>query len=74
MVTGWGRVTNDARESKKAYEEYTVATRTLHRVELPMTKPGTRVDRRCTVSDREIQFCAGGLQGTHIHTTFDGTA
>ena len=71
-VTGWGRVTNDARTSKKAYEQYSVATRTLHKVELPMTKSGTAVDRRCNVSNRTIQFCAGGLKGIHILATFGG--
>ena len=62
-ITGWGRITNNNHQSKKAYLEHAVATRTLRKVELPITIPGTKVHNNCRTSNSTIQFCAGGVRG-----------
>ena len=62
-ITGWGKITNDNRKSLKAYEDYSVATRTLRKVEIPITIPGTPASTKCKTNDNEIQFCAGGIKG-----------
>ena len=62
-VTGWGRVTNNNYQSKKAYLELSVATRTLRKVELPLVIRGSEVHNNCRASNDTIQFCAGGVQG-----------
>ena len=73
-VTGWGRVTNNNYQSKKAYLELSVATRTLRKVELPLVIRGSEVHNNCRASNDTIQFCAGGVQGNlgaiyiYIHT------
>ena len=63
VITGWGRITNNNHGTKKAYLEHSVATRTLRKVELPLTIPGTKVDNNCNSSNNTIQFCAGGVRG-----------
>ena len=63
VITGWGRITNNNHGTKKAYLEHSVATRTLRKVELPLTIPGTKVDNNCNSSNNTIQFCAGGQKG-----------
>ena len=62
-ITGWGKITNDNRKSLKAYLEYSVATRTLRKVEIPITQPGTPASKKCKTNDTNIQFCAGGIKG-----------
>ena len=63
VITGWGRITNNNHGTKKAYLEHSVATRTLRKVELPLTIPGSKVDNNCNSSNNTIQFCAGGVRG-----------
>ena len=64
-ITGWGKITNNNRESLKAYLDYSVATRTLRKVEIPIIQPGTPAGRKCKTNDTNIQFCAGGIKGKH---------
>ena len=62
-ITGWGRITNNSYQSKRAYLEYSVATRTLRKVELPITFRGTTAHKNCRKSNDTVQFCAGGVRG-----------
>ena len=64
-ITGWGRITNNSYQSKRAYLEFSVATRTLRKVELPISFPGTTVYDNCRKSNDTIQFCAGGVIGLY---------
>ena len=65
-ITGWGRITNNNYKSKRAYLEFSVATRTLRKVELPIAVPGTKVHKNCRTSNVTTQFCAGGIRGKLI--------
>ena len=65
-ITGWGRITNNNYKSKRAYLEFSVATRTLRKVELPIAVAGTKVHKNCRTSNVTTQFCAGGIRGKLI--------
>ena len=62
-VTGWGKVTNDIEVFTKSLLDNSAGSRTLKKVELPLTFAGSAADKKCPRDGEEIQFCAGGLKG-----------
>ena len=62
IVTGWGKVTNNATVNRQNYMKYSAGSRTLQKVDLPI------VDiEKCLVQypsmNNETQLCAGGEKG-----------
>ena len=62
-ITGWGKITNNNKESLDALIDHSVLSRTLRKVELPLTITGTKSHENCPKCNSTIQFCAGGLKG-----------
>ena len=62
-ITGWGRTTESSYRNLQNYLKDSVGTKTLRKIQIPVTMSGNPSHKTCKKINTKRQFCAGGIEG-----------
>ena len=62
-IAGWGRTTESQYRNLQAYWKDSVGTKTLRKIQIPVTISKNPSHKTCKKINTKTQFCAGGIEG-----------